>query len=131
MGLAWIIGFAIYFMKRYKRKKRNQAIAAGEVVAVKDEAPTVPEEKIIIPPDPAVLLGHRVPGEYVFPERESSERKHRVRSLLSRSNTDKTHPHRTEPGRIETVATAGPSIPSQINQESVSEEMSISPSHKL
>lgn len=55
-------GFTIYFVKRYKRKKLKRRIEAG-----KAEPRTVPppKEKIVIPPDPAVLLGHRMPGERV------------------------------------------------------------------
>ncbi|KAJ3989838.1 hypothetical protein F5890DRAFT_1582397 [Lentinula detonsa] len=61
LGLAWIIGFAIYFRKRYKRKLRNQGkLPPLKVKKSKDE----PREKIVIPPDPAVLIGHQ-PGDDV------------------------------------------------------------------
>lgn len=62
MGIAWIIGFTIYFRKRYKRKKLKRQIAAGKAVR-KHKPSKIPEENIIIPPDPAILLGHRLPGE--------------------------------------------------------------------
>ena len=65
MALAWIIGFTIYFIKRYKRKKLHRKIEAGKALP-KQKEPKAPEEKIIIPPDPAVLLGHRLPGEIAF-----------------------------------------------------------------
>jgi len=62
MGIAWIVGFTIYFIKRYKRKKFNRQVKAGKVRAEKKPV-KAPEEKIIIPPDPAILLGHIPPGE--------------------------------------------------------------------
>jgi len=71
MVIAWIIGFAIYFRKRYNRKLRNRAIAAGEAEPRPKDLEQ-PKEKVIIPPDPAVLLGQRQPGEHVFPERSKS-----------------------------------------------------------
>ncbi|PPQ98781.1 hypothetical protein CVT24_003339 [Panaeolus cyanescens] len=71
MLIAWIIGFAIYFRKRYNRKKRNRLIAEGKA-SPREKDLRQPEEKIVIPPDPAVLLGQRKPGEVVFPEGENS-----------------------------------------------------------
>lgn len=65
MGIAWIIGFSIYFTKRYKRKKLNRKVAAGTALP-KKKPPKIPDQKIIIPPDPAILLGHRLPGESAF-----------------------------------------------------------------
>ncbi|THU95387.1 hypothetical protein K435DRAFT_798179 [Dendrothele bispora CBS 962.96] len=66
MGLAWIIGFVIYFRKRIRRKRRDRALlAAGKLPTEKNKDP---EEKIVIPPDPAVLMGHP-PGK--LPEDES------------------------------------------------------------
>ncbi|KAG5339400.1 hypothetical protein C0989_004383 [Termitomyces sp. Mn162] len=65
MGIAWIIGFAIYFRKRYRRKVLKRRIAEGK--AVQKAKPTkIPNERIIVPPDPAILLGHRLPEEIVF-----------------------------------------------------------------
>lgn len=69
--IAWIIGFAVYFKKRYRRKERNRLIAAGEM-APREKDVRPPAEKVVIPPDPAVLLGQRRPGEHAFPEREFS-----------------------------------------------------------
>lgn len=66
MGLAWIIGFTIYFVKRAKRKRLNRKIEAGEASPKPKKDPKIPDEKIIIPPDPAILLGHRLPGECAF-----------------------------------------------------------------
>ncbi|KAF4598251.1 hypothetical protein EYR38_006647 [Pleurotus pulmonarius] len=66
MGLAWIIGFTYYFIKRARRKKRKAAIRAGLIPPPEPKVSEEPEEKIIIPPDPAVLLGQRQPGEHVY-----------------------------------------------------------------
>lgn len=68
--IAWIIGFTIYFRKRYNRKKRKlAAIAAG---MAPPEVKARPEtEKVVIPPDPAVLLGQRRPG-YAFGDANST-----------------------------------------------------------
>jgi len=75
MLLAWVIGFGIYFRKRYNRKQRNRLIAEGKA-APREKDLEVAKEKIIIPPDPAVLLGQRKPGEMAFPEREHSKDGH-------------------------------------------------------
>jgi hypothetical protein len=66
--LAWIIGFSIYFRKRWKRKQLNRAAAA--IGMPPPEVKSRPQtEKVVIPPDPAVLLSQRQPG-YVFAETE-------------------------------------------------------------
>lgn len=71
MLLAWTIGFVIYFRKRYNRKKRKRLIAEGKAQPREKDLKML-QEKVVIPPDPAVLLGHRQPGEMAFPEREHS-----------------------------------------------------------
>ncbi|KAF9452731.1 hypothetical protein P691DRAFT_772008 [Macrolepiota fuliginosa MF-IS2] len=64
--IAWIIGFAVYFRKRYNRKKFKRAVVAAGLPP--PEVKSRPEtEKVIIPPDPAVLLGRREAG-YAFTE---------------------------------------------------------------
>ncbi|KAG6920266.1 hypothetical protein DXG01_005035 [Tephrocybe rancida] len=72
MGLAWIIGFTIYFRKRYRRKMLKRKIAEGKAVQ-KAKPSKIPEERIIVPPDPAILLGHRLPGENAFREGNEAE----------------------------------------------------------
>jgi len=75
--ILWGIGFAVYFKKRYRRKQRNRLIAAGKAEPRPKDL-EVPKEKIVIPPDPAVLLGQHQPGEILFPERQhSKDRRHR------------------------------------------------------
>ncbi|KAK7472652.1 hypothetical protein VKT23_000765 [Stygiomarasmius scandens] len=80
LGLAWILGFAIYFRKRIRRKRRNRAaVAAGQTLPEKTKQT---EEKIIIPPDPAVLMGYP-PGK--LPEPSTS------------NNPSTAHPHPVPP----------------------------------
>ncbi|KAF8973075.1 hypothetical protein BDZ97DRAFT_1912658 [Flammula alnicola] len=75
MLIIWIIGFGIYFRKRYRRKQRNRLVAAGKA-APRPKDVEVPKEKIVIPPDPAVLLGQYQPGASLFPERHNSTEGH-------------------------------------------------------
>lgn len=63
MGFAWLVGFTIYFRKRYKRKLRKRAIEAGKREAKKSKEE--PQEKTIIPPDPALLMGYKAGERYV------------------------------------------------------------------
>ncbi|KAG6903060.1 hypothetical protein C0995_006247 [Termitomyces sp. Mi166 len=63
MGVAWIIGFAIYFRKRYKRKMLKRKIVEGKAIQ-KVKSTKILDERVIVPPDPAILLGH-YPGEIV------------------------------------------------------------------
>jgi len=72
LGAAWIVGFIVYFIKKRKRKERNAKEAAG-LVPPKKKSSTKPAEKIIIPPDPAVILGHRRPGEHAFLDDQGSQ----------------------------------------------------------
>jgi hypothetical protein len=69
--ISWTIGFIVYFRKRINRKKRKRLIAAGKAQP-REKDLKILQEKVVIPPDPAVLLGHRKGGEVVFPEREHS-----------------------------------------------------------
>ncbi|KAJ8077211.1 hypothetical protein AAF712_004105 [Marasmius tenuissimus] len=88
MGLAWIIGLFIYIRKRRRHKLRKRAAEAEgkNLEEMKAAKGSEPPEKIIIPrtlqfvvstalhsylvvlADPAVLLGHGKPGDYVLPE---------------------------------------------------------------
>jgi hypothetical protein len=69
--ISWTIGFLVYFRKRANRKKRKRLIAEGKAQP-REKDLKVLQEKVVIPPDPAVLLGQRKGGEMVFPEREHS-----------------------------------------------------------
>ncbi|KAF9051107.1 hypothetical protein BDZ89DRAFT_1056980 [Hymenopellis radicata] len=68
MGIAYIIGFTVYFIKRSKRKKRKRAVEAG-IKAPKPPKHPKAAEPIVMPPDPAVLFGQRQPGEHAFPDK--------------------------------------------------------------
>lgn len=68
--LGWTVALISCLVRRRKEKIRDKKVAAG----LKAPRPVVqPPEKYIIPPDPAVVLGQRQPGEHVVVE----ERKHR------------------------------------------------------
>ena len=53
MAIAWIIGFSIYFTKRYRRRKHRKEPTSQAT------SPKANEETVIIPPDPAILIGLR------------------------------------------------------------------------
>jgi len=63
--LAWSIGLIYYLMRRRRKKLRAIQVAAGVLPPKPVPQPT---EKYIIPPDPAVVLGQRQPGERVTVE---------------------------------------------------------------
>jgi len=69
--IAWTFGVIVYIRKRYNRKQRKRLIAEGKAQP-REKDLKILQEKVVIPPDPAVLLGHRKAGEMVFPEREQS-----------------------------------------------------------
>ncbi|KAF5321578.1 hypothetical protein D9619_001546 [Psilocybe cf. subviscida] len=71
--LLWGIGFIVYFRKRWRRKQRNRLIRLGKAEP-REKDLEIAKEKIVIPPDPAVLLGQRQAGDNAFPERQKSER---------------------------------------------------------
>ncbi|KAK1235742.1 hypothetical protein PQX77_001019 [Marasmius sp. AFHP31] len=91
MGLAWIVGLFIYIRKRRRHKLRKRAAEAEgkNLEEMKASKGSEPPEKIIIPPDPAVLLGHGKPGDYVLPEEGEKEHTHPRPSLQG---------HESEPG---------------------------------
>jgi len=105
MGTAYIIGFTIYFVKRCKHKRLKRRIEAGKAEPkVEDE----PAEKIVIPPDPAVLLGHNRPGDVIVQEKKPHH--HRVprvqhagegsTSNLVRADTDRISEEVTVPANV-------------------------------
>lgn len=67
--IAWVVGFAIYFRKRQKRKERKRLAEVGLAEPPPEKiAPSRKEsERVVIPPDPAVLLGYAKPGEIAHP----------------------------------------------------------------
>jgi len=77
MGAAYVIGFTIYFIKRCKRKKLHRRIEEGKA---EPKVHPEPKERFVIPPDPAVLLGHNRPGDVVVVDREKHHH-HRSKSV--------------------------------------------------
>lgn len=60
--IGWSVALISYIIRRRKKKTRAKKVAAG----IKPPKPVPqPPEKYIIPPDPAVVLGQREPGEHV------------------------------------------------------------------
>lgn len=109
MGIAWIIGFTIYFRKRYKRKKLNRQIAAGK--APPKKKPTISEQKVIVPPDPAVLLGHRLPGENAF----RAEKDTKGNLILASKLDDKQHIRQVR--GVNDVTSGAPATVARISEE--------------
>ena len=65
--IAWVVGFAVYFRKRYNRKQRKRAAEEGKCDPPPEKVnPNASTERFIIPPDPAVLMGIAKPGEMVY-----------------------------------------------------------------
>ena len=77
MFLAWTIALTIYFRKRYRRRERRRLVAVGKATP-KETDLDIPHENVIIPPDPAVLLGQCKPGEIIIPESRNSGYKFRL-----------------------------------------------------
>ena len=73
VGLAWIIGFIIYFIKRHRREQRARALGYRGHREMLD--PPKKKEAFIIPPDPAIVESGLVPGERIYddaiPEEDS------------------------------------------------------------
>jgi hypothetical protein len=67
MFLAWSIALTIYCRKRYRRRERRRLVAVGKATPKKTDL-DIPQENVIILPDPAVLLGQCKPGEVIIPE---------------------------------------------------------------
>lgn len=67
MFIAWTIALSIYFRKRRRRRERRRLVAIGKATP-KETDLDIPPENVIIPPDPAVLLGQCEPGEIIIPE---------------------------------------------------------------
>ena len=77
MFLAWTIALTIYLRKRYRRRERRRLVAVGKATPKKTDL-DIPQENVIIPPDPAVLLGQCKPGEVIIPESRNSGYKFRL-----------------------------------------------------
>jgi len=106
--IIWVIGFAVYFRKRYRRKQRKRLIAAGKAEPRQKDL-ELATEKIVIPPDPAVLLGQHQPGETLFPERRRSKDSHhqppwsRHGSYNTKHNGESSTPLPSAPMHVEPI----------------------------
>ena len=78
MFIAWTIALSIYFRKRHRRRERRRLVAVGKAIPKETDLDIIPQENVIIPPDPAVLLGQCEPGEIIIPESQKSGYKFRL-----------------------------------------------------
>lgn len=63
IGILWIVGLLIYIYRRYRG--HQQVRAAGLRNHRELAIPPPKPEAYILPPDPAIIMGFRVPGERV------------------------------------------------------------------
>jgi len=92
LTLGWSVALISYLVRQRKKKTRAKKVAAG----VKPPKPTPqPPEKYIIPPDPAVVLGQRQPGEHVIVESKNKHGRH-VRHSKTMQETEKFHDEKGE-----------------------------------
>ncbi|KAH6914357.1 hypothetical protein BKA70DRAFT_1421136 [Coprinopsis sp. MPI-PUGE-AT-0042] len=91
--VAWVVGFAIYFRKRYNRKQRKRLAEEGKCDPPPEKVnPNASTERFIIPPDPAVLMGIAKPGEMVYTaETRMSEDGHEGRPSMGSRRPTQTH----------------------------------------
>ncbi|KAF7793868.1 hypothetical protein EIP86_004990 [Pleurotus ostreatoroseus] len=140
VGVAWIIGFIIYFFKRGRRERRARALGFQGHREMLDP-PKKPVE-FIIPPDPAIVESGMIPGERIYddPKWKEDSPKHAKTFPFSQfdSSTSKVStvgeqsppplPHwSSAPSRIVYVSnTGGPSI-SRSTTKSSGESMQLTP----
>ena len=126
MFLAWVIGFTIYFRKRYKRRERHRLVAAGKATP-KERDLDILQENVIIPPDPAVLLGQRKPGEIIIPESQNST--YKFRQLLPWSHHGSHQDNRRDKATtiedISSPAYAVPTLDNTEEEDAIVDEMTV------
>ena len=95
VGLAWIIGFIIYFIKRHRREKR--AIAAGYKGHREMLDPPKKPQAFIIPPDPAIVEGALEPGDRAvdYPDANPSYSAVQALTVPPREDSEKSSPTNT------------------------------------
>lgn len=102
--IAWIIGFAIYFRKRYNRKRQKRLAEEGLAEPPEEKrAANASTERFIIPPDPAVLMGLAKPGEmvYVPPSTTTKSRRNSSDTTVSQKNNLRRPSHSSRTGPSE------------------------------
>jgi len=92
LTIGWSIALISYVIRWRKKKTRAKKVAAG----VKPPKPAPqPPEKYIIPPDPAVVLGQRQPGEHVVVESKNRHGRH-VKHSRTMPETEKSDDEKGE-----------------------------------
>jgi hypothetical protein len=97
MGAAYVVGFTIYFWKRCKRKKLHRRIKEGKA---EPKVEPEPKEKIVIPPDPAVLLGHNRPGDVIVVDEGRHHRSKSVPKVHGEGSGSTSHLVRPQSERV-------------------------------
>lgn len=83
VAVAWAIAAVVAIVRRRRRRKRFKKAGRLDLV---DENPK--PQAFIVPPDPAVVQGQRLPGEHAFAEKQNSKGKQKVdEQLPQRANT--------------------------------------------
>jgi len=103
MGVAYIIGFTIYFVKRCKRKKLHRRIEEGKA---EPKVEPEPKERFVIPPDPAVLLGHNKPGDVIVVDEKRHHRQKSVPKVHGEASGSTSHLVRADTERLSEEAPA-------------------------
>jgi len=78
IAIVWIMGFSLYFFNRYKRrntKLASQLEAGNPNAGEKVSGNSPPDERVVVPPDPAVFLGYPLPGEQPLEDKHSLHEK--------------------------------------------------------
>lgn len=90
VGIAWIIGFIIYFYKRVRREHRARALGFRGHREMLD--PPKKPVAFIIPPDPAIVESGMIPGERIYddPTWKEESPKHAKTFPLSNFDTSST-----------------------------------------
>jgi hypothetical protein len=121
--LAWVVSFIVWLYKQRKKKKYRKKVAAGLATPKPAEA-EAPKEKIVIPPDPAVVLGQRSPGEYAFPDKHQTPSRGNSVPLSDVNGTPRrTSTEQQGPSSLPVVSQ--PSTDEQEDSERISEEMTV------
>lgn len=130
MFVAWTIGFTIYFRKRYKRRERHRLVAAGRATP-KETDLDILRENVIIPPDPAILLGQCKPGEVMIPDPQNS--RYTFSQLLPAHRGFRQEKHRDAPIVTEKIssplvnvhAEATPAKAEELEEDLIDDEMTV------
>jgi len=90
--LGWTLSLISCLVRQRREKIREKKVAAG----LKSPRPVIPPpEKYIIPPDPAVVLGQRQPGERVVVEEKHRFGHHKHAKSTSKGGNDEIQPANT------------------------------------